>query len=135
MVSGQGDISFKAKGAPSASPLGAGRDAVPGKLQQRPAGSVRSLDWDSKTVSGFWEEEETRSFSNVIGLMNRKQDMNADRVQQRHLDLANRERSQNWSNGRGHCTPPKPMGRNSESPPPPPPVSFLASKHNMHHRR
>lgn len=92
MESGKGDISFKAKGAPSASPLGAGGDAFPGKLHIEETHWPCSLDWDSETVSGFWAQDLWRRqdlFSNVIGLMSRKQDVDADRVQDGHLDLKN----------------------------------------------
>lgn len=92
MDSGKGDISFKAKGAPSASPLGAEGDAFPGKLPIEETYWPCSLDWDSETVSGFWAQDLWRRqglFSNMTGLISRKQDVDADRVQDRHLDLKN----------------------------------------------
>lgn len=57
MESGKSDTSFKAKGAPSASPLGAGGDAFPGKLHIEETHWPCSLDWDSETVSGFWAQD------------------------------------------------------------------------------
>lgn len=92
MDSGKGDISFKAKGAPSASPLGAEGDAFPGKLYIEETYWPCSLDWDSETVSDFWAQDLRRRqglFSNMTGLMSRKEDVDADRVQDRHLDLKN----------------------------------------------
>lgn len=65
-----------------------------------------------------------------------KQDVDADRVQEGHLDLKssiqNRTQSQSWTNWRGHCRLPQlPKPQTSFNPPS---ASFLSSEHSTTHR-
>lgn len=106
-VRGKGDLRLKAKGAPGASPPGTGGNVLPGRPHPTPtveAHWLHSPGWDSETASGFWKWELWRRqglYSTVIGLMNRKQDVDADRVQEGQLDLKNniqnRAQNQHWT--------------------------------------